>query len=32
LSLGLPSKKLGFGKEFISAVPFLSKFLAKEAK
>jgi heterodisulfide reductase subunit B2 len=32
LALGIPPKKLGFGKEFISAVPFLSKFLAKEAK
>jgi heterodisulfide reductase subunit B len=32
IALGTPPKKLGFGKEFISATPFLSKYLAKEAK
>ena len=32
LALGVPRKKLGFGKEFISAMPFLSRYLQKEAK
>ncbi len=32
LALGTPPKKLGFGKELISAMPFLLKFLAKEVK
>jgi heterodisulfide reductase subunit B len=32
LALGIPPKKLGFGKELISATPFLSRFLTKEAK
>ena len=32
LALGTPPKKLGFGKELISAMPVLSKFLAEEAK
>jgi len=32
LALGRSPKKLGFGKELVSATPFLSKFLAKEAK
>jgi heterodisulfide reductase subunit B len=32
LALGSHPKKLGFGKELISATPFLSKFLAKGAK
>jgi heterodisulfide reductase subunit B len=32
LALGSSPKKLGFGKELISATPFLSKFLAKGAK
>jgi len=31
LALGVPLKKLGFGKEFISAMPFLSRYLQKEA-
>lgn len=30
LALGVPRKKLGFGKEFISAMPFLSRYLSKE--
>ena len=32
LALGAPPKKLGFGKEFVSVMPFLSPYLAKEAK
>jgi heterodisulfide reductase subunit B len=32
LALGVPRKKLGFGKEFISAMPFLSRYLNKEGK
>jgi len=32
LALGAPSKKLGFGKEFVSAMPFLSRYLQKEAR
>lgn len=32
LALGVPPKKLGFGKEFVSAMPFLSRYLQKEAK
>ena len=32
LALGASPKKLGMGKEFVSAMPFLSKFLTKEAK
>ena len=32
LALGVPRKKLGFGKEFVSAKPFLSRYLQKEAK
>jgi heterodisulfide reductase subunit B len=32
LALGVPAKKLGFGKEFVSAMPFLSRYLQKEAK
>lgn len=32
LALGVPSKKLGFGKEFVSVMPFLSRYLQKEAR
>jgi len=32
LALGVSPKKLGLGKEFVSAMPFLSGYLAKEAK
>ncbi len=32
LALGVPKKKLGFGKEFVSAMPFLSRYLQKEAR
>ncbi len=32
LAMGTPPKKLGIGKEFISAMPFLSKYLKKAAK
>jgi len=32
LALGIPPKKLGLGKEFISAMPFLSRYMAKEAR
>ena len=32
LALGVNRKKLGFGKEFVSAIPFLSRYLQKEAK
>jgi len=32
LAIGSPPRKLGFGKELISATPFLSRFLVKEAK
>ena len=32
LALGRPPKKLGFGKELISANPFLSKYLVKESR
>ncbi len=32
LALGVPPKRLGFGKEFVSVMPFLSPYLAKEAK
>jgi heterodisulfide reductase subunit B len=32
LALGVSPKKLGLGKEFISAMPFLSRFMTKEAK
>ena len=32
LALGVPPKRLGFGKEFVSVMPFLSPFLVKEAK
>lgn len=32
LALGVSRKQLGFGKEFISAMPFLSRYLQKEAK
>jgi len=32
LALGVSQKKLGFGKEFVSAIPFLSRYLQKEAK
>lgn len=31
LALGTPPKKLGFGKEFVSVMPFLKPFMAKEA-
>jgi heterodisulfide reductase subunit B len=32
LALGTPPKKLGFGKEFVKVMPFLSNYMAKEAK
>lgn len=32
LALGVPPKKVGLGKEFISAMPFLSRYLHKEAQ
>jgi heterodisulfide reductase subunit B len=32
LALGVNRKKLGLGKEFVSATPFLSRYLQKEAK
>lgn len=31
LALGTPTKKLGIGKEFISAMPFLAKYVKKAA-
>jgi heterodisulfide reductase subunit B len=32
LALGVSRQKLGFGKEFVSVMPFLSRYLQKEAK
>jgi heterodisulfide reductase subunit B len=32
LALGISPKKLGMGKEFVSAMPFLSRYLVKEGK
>ena len=32
LALGISPKKLGMGKEFVSAMPFLSGYLVKEGK
>jgi heterodisulfide reductase subunit B len=32
LALGVTSKQAGFGKEFISAIPFLSRYLKKEVR
>lgn len=32
IALGVPPKQMGFGKEFISAIPFLSRYLKKEVR
>ncbi len=32
LSMGVPPKKVGLGKEFVSVMPFLSRYLQKEAR
>lgn len=32
IALGVPQKQMGFGKEFISAIPFLSRYLEKEVR
>jgi len=32
LAMGVPPKKVGLGKEFVSAMPFLSRYLQKEAR
>lgn len=32
IALGVPQKQMGLGKEFISAIPFLSRYLEKEVR